>query len=1031
MHGNRGFLLLFFFFLYRTITLPHTPLSLFEDTLYWTDRQLNRVLSAHKYRGTNQTVVSHLISQPLSIHVHHPSLQPRYANPCDPLANGTTGRHCQHLCLLSPSAPAGYACKCRPGYRLVEEERCVEEENAFIVLMKGNQIVDVPFNGGDVRSSALLPVVGIDGGLGLDYDRQGEQLYWIQGRAGSTDESDDENCTIYTTPYGGGGNRTEFLGGADGLVGAAYTLAFDWIGRNLYIGNRIASNIETISVDGKQRYRAIILSNDGNRTSVAKPRQLALDPAAGRLFWLDDGGFGVLTKLAAAGMDGSEPTILDDTIQYVESVTVDAERRTVYYSTQFPPAVHAIGYDGTGRRTVLSEENAIARPRGLAVHESRLYFIDPTYEKLVRVDLPNGDNARTILDNEPDLRGMVIFRKRSVTPQHPCTMNNGGCEHLCVPAVNGARVCLCGMGYKKENEVACTPYKTFAVVSQLDVTRGYSLRDSAEAMVPIAGPGHHILHVDVLYRESWIYWVEYNRGHWNGIFRVRPNGTELQHIVRDGIGSNGIRGLAIDWVAGNLYFTNVFPHENYVEVAWLDGTHRKVLVRTTNDAPRELAVNPIKRLLYWIDYGQFPRIGKCHLDGGNWTPVVTSGISNPRDLTVDMLTHDVYWVDSKLDMIQKVSYSGGNRQVIRRNLANPMAIAVFLSDVYWVDRNLASVFRASKFPGNATLPERLRTNLPKLRDITIYDINQQPMDDANPCLRLGNGGCDQLCFALPPDVGQKPSFRCDCAVGRLSTDGRHCETTDEYVIFATRTEIRSIELDPTSTNVPFAPVVNLTNVVGLDFDYADNKLFFTQIRPWSKIAYLRGDKPDAAGAGGRHLGRVRVGGYFVRLAAVEVLLDGRLCRLYLRDEHGRYGAGDDRARRATAGDRARSVQRDAVLHRLGPVRDVGQNFPHHNGRLAEASDRRSGSVATERSGDRLRRPDAVLDRCGPGEDRAGAAGWARPRGTDLGHHLPLCHHRLPELHLLDGSAAEGGVPGGEAHRGERDRDGEAAGGFTA
>lgn len=69
------------------------------------------------------------------------------------------------------------------------------------------------------------------------------------------------------------------------------------------------------------------------------------------------------------------------------------------------------------------------------------------------------------------------------------------------------------------------------------------------------------------------------------------------------------------------------------------------------------------RLLYWIDYGQYPRIGKAYLDGTNWQPIVTSGISNPRDLTVDMLTHDVYWVDSKLDMIQKVSYSGGNRQV--------------------------------------------------------------------------------------------------------------------------------------------------------------------------------------------------------------------------------------------------------------------------------------------------------------------------------------------------------------------------------
>lgn len=74
----------------------------------------------------------------------------------------------------------------------------------------------------------------------------------------------------------------------------------------------------------------------------------------------------------------------------------------------------------------------------------------------------------------------------------------------------------------------------------------------------------------------------------------------------------------------------------------------------------------LHRYLYWIDYGQYPRIGKAYLDGTKWLPIVTSGISTPRDLTVDMLTHDVYWVDATHDMIQKVSYNGGNRQVSYR-----------------------------------------------------------------------------------------------------------------------------------------------------------------------------------------------------------------------------------------------------------------------------------------------------------------------------------------------------------------------------
>ena len=810
---------------------PHS-LSMFEDTLYWTDRQLNRVLSAHKFKGNNQTVVSHLISQPLSIHVHHPSLQPMSENPCDKTI-------CQHLCLLSPSEKSGFSCKCKPGYKLINEGKCIEEESAYLMLLKGSQIVDVPLNGGNARAGSLSPVVGIENGISLDYDRKGEQLFWLQGK-----EDDDENCTIYVTPYGGG-NKTEFLQDS-GLVGAPYTLAFDWIGRNLFVGNRLASNIEAIRVDGKQRYRAIILANDGNRTSVAKPKSLALDPAEGKIFWIDEGGFGVPGKVGKVNMDGSGALVLVDKLDNPEAITLDLDRKIIYYSTRHPPGIHSIKYDGSEPSTILDEKNDIAYPKSLGILESRMYYLDPTYEKIVRVDLPNGDNAKVIIDNEADLKSMIIYKKRSMS-QHPCMSANGGCEHFCMPSEGGSRVCSCGIGYKKENEISCTPYKSFAVVSQLDVARGYSLKDSSEAMVPIAGPGHHILHVDIVFRDSYIYWVEFNRGHWNGIFRARPNGTEIQHIIKDGIGSNAIRGLAIDWVAGNLYFTNVFPHENYVEVCWLDGSNRKVLVKTTSDAPRELAVNPIKRLLYWIDYGQYPRIGKSYLDGSNWVPVVTSGISNPRDLTVDMLTHDVYWVDSKLDMIQKISYSGGNRQVIRRNLPNPMGIAIHVNDVYWVDRNLLTVFRASKFPGNTTVPEKLRTNLGKLRDIAIYDQTNQPLDDSNPCFKLGNGGCDQLCFSFPPDslsTTGRLSFKCDCATGKLSADGRKCETENEFVVFSTRTEIRAIELNPKSTGVPFKPVANLTNVVGLDFDYADNKLFFTQIRPWAKIGWLNADSPD-------------------------------------------------------------------------------------------------------------------------------------------------------------------------------------------
>ncbi|KAF4524942.1 hypothetical protein B566_EDAN012698 [Ephemera danica] len=872
---------------------PHS-LALFEDVLYWTDRQLNRVLSAHKYKGVNQTVVSHLISQPLSVHVHHPSLQPISPNPCE-------NAPCGQLCLLSPSTKTGYSCKCRPGYRLGTDGKCTEEETPFLLVMRGSQIIDVSLNPSEQVSGYMTPIVGVENGVQIDFDRKMETIFWVEGREGD----DDENGTIYTSRLNGG-NRTQFLGSDSGIIGAPYTIAFDWLGRNLYIGNRVASNLEAIKVDGKVRHRTIILANDGNRTAVARPKSICLDPSDGKLYWIDEGGYGVPSKVGRVNMDGTNPMVLVDNLEKPEAIAIDLDKKLVYFSTQYPAEVKVISIDGQSERTLLEERNHIALPRTLGILDSRLYLLDPKYDKLERVDLPNADNSKLLMDNEPDLKSFTIYRKRP-TLNHPCLANNGGCQQLCIPAPGNTRKCACSIGHRIENEVNCSPYNSFAVVAQLDITRGFSLQDSSEAMVPISGPGHHILHVDVHVADNWIYWVEFNRGTWNGVFRVHPNGSELSPIVTSGVGSNGIRGLAVDWIAGNLYFTNVFPHENYLEVCWLDGSNRKVLVKTTSDAPRELAVNPIKRFLYWIDYGQYPRIGKAYLDGSTWTPIVTSGISNPRDLTVDMVTHDVLWVDSRLDTLQKVSFNGGSRQVLRRYLPNPMGVAVLKSEVLWVDRNLGSVLRASKLPQdnvvNATRAVALRSSLPRLRDVAVFDVAAQPTDDQNPCRRLGNGGCDQLCFSFPPDRAlAKANFKCDCATGKVSVDGRKCEAEDEFLVFSTRTEVRSISLDPRSNSVPFKPVdntdvvemmrnvfrgtgsecdgerdcadgsdepascparhcrngsfqcsngnctANLSNVVGVDFDYADNKLLFTQIRPWARIAWMPSRTPTKESA---------------------------------------------------------------------------------------------------------------------------------------------------------------------------------------
>uniref|UniRef100_T1IUN7 EGF-like domain-containing protein n=1 Tax=Strigamia maritima TaxID=126957 RepID=T1IUN7_STRMM len=814
---------------------PHS-LTIFEDTLYWTDRQLNRVVSCHKFRGDNQTVVTHLVSQPLGLHVFHPVLQPKALNHC---ANST----CSHLCLLSPVSSTGYACKCPAGFTLnVKTLKCVPAEDPFLMVMKASQIVDMSLLPSDKSPGHLTPIVGVEMGSDFDYDRQSGILYWI--------EADDEKETFFSQHHGGiyrvslqAGNQTRFL--TNSTIGFPNALAFDWIGRNLYLGNKKASNIEVVKVDGEIRQRRIILSNDGTDTAVAKPKSICLDPLEGKLFWLDEGGPGVPAKVARVDMDGKNPKILaQEGIVHPEFITADLKNKRLFWSLSSDGKVETSDYDGKNRTTLLDENDDIAQPRALAYYNGLLFILDGIHEKITYLNLTAGTRVQTVRkSNEPGLKSMHVIMPQPDLPDHPCHRNNGGCQHICIPARNSQRACACSVGFKMDKDgTSCSTYSSFIVVAQLDMIRGFSLDDNSEAMLPISGLGHNILHIDVHVEKNFIYWVDFNRGFWNGIFRSKPDGSHREGIIKDGIGSNGIRGLAIDWVAGNMYFTNVFPQETYIEVSRLDGKNRLVLLKTSSDQPREIVVNPIKRYLYWIDYGQYPKIERALLDATNRTPIVSTGIYSPRDLVVDFQTHDLYWVDSQEDAIERVAFTGGRRESVRRNLPYPIGVAMYSSYVYWADKNLRLLYRL-RVHSNSSKPERVKADMENLRDIAVMDITIQPKH-SSPC-SLSQNKCSQLCFAYPEDQ-HSSGFTCGCASGMLSKDNLSCDTTTEYLVYVTRNEIRSLHLDPKAPGVPFQPKSNFTNLVGIDFDYAQNRLYFSQIRPDSKIAYLSLDHSAVA-----------------------------------------------------------------------------------------------------------------------------------------------------------------------------------------
>ncbi|KAI2650472.1 Low-density lipoprotein receptor-related protein 1B [Labeo rohita] len=282
----------------------------------------------------------------------------------------------------------------------------------------------------------------------------------------------------------------------------------------------------------------------------------------------------------------------------------------------------------------------------------------------------------------------------------------------------------------RDAQRALNPFEAFIIFSIRHEIRRINLhRGDYSLLVPGL---RNTIALDFHFSQSLLYWTDVVEDKiYRGKLSEGGGVSSIEVVVQHGLATP--EGLAVDWIAGNLYWID--SNLDQIEVSKLNGELRTTLIAGGMEHPRAIAVDPGQGALFWTDWdATFPRIEGASMSGKRRHVVFKDMDSGawPNGLTLDHMESRIVWTDARSDAIYSALYDGtGMIEILRGHefLSHPFAVSLFGGNVYWTDWRTNTLTKANKWTGaNVTVIQKTSA---QPFDLEIYHPSRQPQIKKN------------------------------------------------------------------------------------------------------------------------------------------------------------------------------------------------------------------------------------------------------------------------------------------------------------